>query len=82
MYETRMIEYKDDMSKMVNEMCELQKKYYTQKRKFQKMKESTAKSPYEPILPRVLVSNVKFCGGGYNMTTPPSRDCFLELAKK
>ncbi|XP_032679289.1 cilia- and flagella-associated protein 58-like [Odontomachus brunneus] len=82
MYETQVIEYKDDMSKMVNEMCELKTKYYTQKRKFQKMKESTVKSPYESILPRVLVSSVKFCGGGFNMTTPTSRDCFLESAKK
>lgn len=82
MYETQVVEYKSDMTKMVNEMNELKKRYHAQKRKFQKVKESTAKSPYEPILPRLLVSTVKFCGGGFNMTTPTQRDCFLQLAKK
>ncbi|EFN88290.1 Coiled-coil domain-containing protein 147 [Harpegnathos saltator] len=82
MYETQVGEYKGDMTKMVNEMCELKKKYHTQKKKLQKMKETTAKSSYEPILPGILVSNVKFCGGGFSMTTPTRRNCFLELAKK
>lgn len=82
MYETQVGEYKGDMTKMVDEMCELKKKYYTQKRKFQKIKEITAKSPYEPILSGVLASSVKFCGGGFNMTTPTPKACFLEIAKK
>ncbi|XP_014470458.1 PREDICTED: cilia- and flagella-associated protein 58-like [Dinoponera quadriceps] len=82
MYETQVGEYKGDMTKMANEMCELKKKYHAQKRKFQKMKErDDAKSSYEPILPGVLVSSVKFCGGGFNMTTSTRRNCFLELKK-
>lgn len=81
MYETQVGEYKDGMTKMVNEMCELKNKYYAQKRKFQKMKETTAKPPYEPSLPCVMVSSVKFYGGGFNMTTPAQKGCFLDLAK-
>ncbi|EFN63810.1 Coiled-coil domain-containing protein 147 [Camponotus floridanus] len=76
-YEAQLGEYKGDMERMSNEMCELKKKYYAQKRKLQKIKETSPKSTYEPILPSVLVPNKKFCGGGFRMTTPTPRSCYV-----
>ncbi|KMQ95066.1 putative coiled-coil domain-containing protein 147 [Lasius niger] len=76
-YEVQLGEYKGDMERMGNEMCELKKKYYAQKRKLEKMKETSPKSTYEPILPSVLVSSKKFCGGGFKMTTPTPRSCYV-----
>ncbi|XP_072750545.1 uncharacterized protein [Anoplolepis gracilipes] len=76
-YEAQLGECKGDMEKMGNEMCELKKKYYVQKRKLQKIKETSPKSVYEPILPSVPVSSKKFCGGGFKMTTPTPRSCYV-----
>lgn len=59
------------MAIMTNEMCELKKTFYVQKRKLQKIKETTLKgSTYETILPDILVSTKKFYGGGFKITTP------------
>lgn len=76
-YEAQVGEYKGDMERMGNEMCELKKKYYVQKRKLQKIKEASPKSTYEPILPSVPASSMKFCGGGFKMTTPTPRSCYV-----
>lgn len=76
MYEAQLGDYKGDMERMGNEMCELKKKYYAQKKKLEKIQEAGPKSIYEPILPNVPVSSRKFCGGGFKMTTPTSRNCY------
>ncbi|XP_076230789.1 cilia- and flagella-associated protein 58 [Calliopsis andreniformis] len=77
MYEFQVSEYKIDMDKISGQMCELKKKYYTQKRKLQKTKDSVSKSMSESILPAVTRCPKKFCGGGFNMTTPTPRNCFV-----
>lgn len=83
MYEAQVGEYKGDMARMGNEMCELKRKYYTQKRKLQKMKETTPKSTHESILPGILpLSNKKFCGGGFRMMTPMSKTyCIFDSSR-
>lgn len=75
MYEAQVGEYKGDMARMSGEMGELKKKYYAQKRKLQRMKEATPKSTHELILPGILLSSKKFCGGGFKMSTPTPRSC-------
>ncbi|KAL6434920.1 hypothetical protein ACFW04_005231 [Cataglyphis niger] len=76
-YEAQLGEYKGDMERMGNEMCELKKKYYAQKKKLEKIQEAAPKSTCQPVLPNVLVSSTKFCGGGFKMTTPASRNCYV-----
>lgn len=77
MYEFQVSEYRIDMDKMNGKMCELKKKYYSQKKKLLKSKELDSKSSSEPLLPAVTVCTKKFCGGGFNMTTPTPRSCFV-----
>lgn len=78
MYEAQVGDYKGDIARMSNEMCELKKKYYAQKRKLQKMKEVTPKkSTYEPVLPSIPLASKKFCGGGFRMITPTSQSCCI-----
>ncbi|KAK2585378.1 hypothetical protein KPH14_010053 [Odynerus spinipes] len=77
MYEVEISEYKFDIEKMSKEMCELKTKYYAQKRKLQKAKESRMKSLTEPILPAVPMRQKKFYGGGFSMATPTPRTCFV-----
>ncbi|XP_054004933.1 cilia- and flagella-associated protein 58-like isoform X2 [Hylaeus anthracinus] len=76
MYEVQIGEYRVDMDRMNGQMSELKMKYYAQKRKLQKSKESKLKSVSEPTLPAVSRSTKKFCGGGFNMVTPTPRNCF------
>lgn len=75
MYEAQTEEYKGDMARMGNEMCELKKKYYTQKRKLQKMKEVTPRFTHESILPGIPLSSEKLCGGGFRIMAPTSKSC-------
>jgi len=77
MYELQVGGYKEDMATMANEMCELKKIYYTQKRKFQKIKETTLKSTYKTIFPDILTSNKKFYGGGFKIATPIPKICCI-----
>ncbi|XP_076664868.1 cilia- and flagella-associated protein 58 isoform X2 [Andrena cerasifolii] len=75
MYEVQIGEYRLGMERANGEMCELKEKYYAQKRKLQKSRESRPKSMSEPVLP--AVNGKKFCGGGFNMATPTPRNCFV-----
>ncbi|XP_015188466.1 PREDICTED: cilia- and flagella-associated protein 58-like [Polistes dominula] len=78
MYQVEINEYKFDVERMSKEMCELKMKYYAQKRKLQKEKETRSKSLTESILPAVLpIKQKKFFGGGFNMTTPTPRTNFI-----
>lgn len=77
MYEVQICEYKVDMEKMNNEITDLKKKYYTQKRKLQKSKESKPRRNSDTMLPVVARCAKKFCGGGFNMVAPTPRNCFL-----
>ncbi|XP_043500421.1 cilia- and flagella-associated protein 58-like [Polistes fuscatus] len=77
MYQVEINEYKFDVERMSKEMCELKMKYYAQKRKLQKEKETRSKSLTESILPAVPIKQKKFVGGGFNMTTPTPRTCFI-----
>lgn len=82
-YEAQIGEYKGDMARMGNDMRQLKKKYYVQKRKLQKMKEA-GRSTHEPaLLPGISVSGAKFCGGGFKMATPTTGNCRVpELAAR
>ncbi|XP_029037703.2 cilia- and flagella-associated protein 58-like [Osmia bicornis bicornis] len=77
MYEVQICDYKVDMEKMNNEITDLKKKYYTQKRKLQKSKEFKPRRNSDTMLPVVTRSAKKFCGGGFNMAAPTPRNCFL-----
>ncbi|XP_043264498.1 cilia- and flagella-associated protein 58-like [Colletes gigas] len=77
MYEVQISEYRVGMDRMSGQMSELKMKYYAQKRKLQKSKESKPKSTNEPVLPTINQSLKKFCGGGFNMATPTPRNCFV-----
>ncbi|KAL6254573.1 hypothetical protein P5V15_014625 [Pogonomyrmex californicus] len=76
MYEAHIEENKQDMTKMTNEMYQLKEKYYTQKRELQKMNDMSMnlKSTYKPMFPNILVSNEKFYGGGFKITTSRSKN--------
>lgn len=80
MYESQVSGYKEDMETMTNEMCELRKMYHTQKRKFQKIKETSLKSQYKTIFPDILISNKKFYGGGFKIMTPTSKICIVDTS--
>lgn len=73
MYESQVGDYKEDMATMTNEVCELKKLNQVQKRKFQKIQETTLKSTYKTIFPDIFISNKKFYGGGFKITTPSSK---------
>ncbi|KAI4483156.1 hypothetical protein M0804_008211 [Polistes exclamans] len=77
MYQVEINEYKFDVERMSKEMCELKMKYYAQKRKLQKEKETRSKSLTESILPALPIKQKKFFGGGFNMTTPTPRTSFI-----
>lgn len=80
MYESQVGGYKEDMTTMASEMCELKKIHYGQKRKLQKIKETTLKSTYKTIFPDIL-SNKKFYGGGFKIATPtPKIYCILNTS--
>ncbi|XP_011063040.1 PREDICTED: coiled-coil domain-containing protein 147-like [Acromyrmex echinatior] len=71
MYESQVGGFKDDMTTMTNEMCELTKIFHAQKRKLQKIKEM--KSTYKTMLPDILVGTKKFYGGGFKIKTFSSK---------
>ncbi|KYN41573.1 hypothetical protein ALC56_04037 [Trachymyrmex septentrionalis] len=73
MYESQVDEFKDDMTTMTNEMCELMKLFHAQKRQLQKIKEMTLKSTYKNMLPDILVGTKKFYGGGFKIKTFSSK---------
>ncbi|XP_012060383.1 PREDICTED: cilia- and flagella-associated protein 58-like [Atta cephalotes] len=73
MYESQVGEYKNGMTIMTNEMCELMKIFHAQKRKLQKIKEMTLKSTYKTMLPDILVGTKKFYGGGFKIKTFSSK---------
>ncbi|XP_018404761.1 PREDICTED: cilia- and flagella-associated protein 58-like [Cyphomyrmex costatus] len=73
MYESQVSEFKDDIARMHNEMCELKKMFYTQKGKLQKFKAMTLKSTYKTILPDISVHTKKFYGGGFKIKTCTSK---------
>ncbi|CAK9828131.1 Cilia- and flagella-associated protein 58 [Anthophora retusa] len=77
MYEIQLGEYKLGMDRMSNEMSDLKKKYYTQKKKLQKAKDSNVKSLSDTILPCVNENKKKICGGGFNMAAPTPRSCLV-----
>lgn len=77
MYESQVDGCKENMATMTNEMSKIKKKFYLQKRKLQEVKEITLKSTCETILPDILVSNKKFYGGGFKITTPTPKSCCI-----
>lgn len=79
MYESQVGGYKEDMETMANEMYELKKIYHTQKRKLQKTKETTLKSPYKTMFPDILISK-KLYGGGFKIATPTSKICIVDTS--
>lgn len=76
-YEVQLDEYKIGMDKMSNEMTDLKKKYYLQKRIVQKSREIKPKSLTDSVLPAVTQSQRKICGGGFSMVTPTPRNCLV-----
>ncbi|CAK9796574.1 Cilia- and flagella-associated protein 58 [Anthophora plagiata] len=77
MYEIQLGEYKLGMDRMSNEMSDLKKKYYTQKKKLQRVKDSNVKSLSDTILPCVNENKKKIFGGGFNMAAPTPRSCLI-----
>ncbi|KOC62419.1 Coiled-coil domain-containing protein 147 [Habropoda laboriosa] len=77
MYEVQLGEYKLGMDRMSNEVSDLKKKYYTQKKKLKNAKDSQVKSLSDSILPSVNASKKKICGGGFNMAVPTPRSCLV-----
>ncbi|CAK9800095.1 Cilia- and flagella-associated protein 58 [Anthophora quadrimaculata] len=77
MYEIQLGEYKLGMDRMSNEMSDLKKKYYMQKKKLQRAKDSNVKSLSDTILPCVNENKKKICGGGFNMAAPTPRSCLV-----
>lgn len=80
MYESEVSGYKENMETMTDEICELKKMYHAQKRKVQKIKETTLKSPCKTIFPDILISNKKFYGGGFKIMTPTSKICIVDTS--
>lgn len=80
MYESQVGGYKEDMATMTNEICELKEMYHAQKRKLQKIKETTLKSTYKTIFPDILISNKKFYRGGFKIATPTSKICIADTS--
>ncbi|XP_011875433.1 PREDICTED: cilia- and flagella-associated protein 58-like [Vollenhovia emeryi] len=77
MYESQVGGYKEDAVSMANEMYELKNMFYTQKRKLQKIKETTLKSTYPTNFPDILISNKKFYGGGFKIAKPTPKICCI-----
>ncbi|XP_026674723.1 cilia- and flagella-associated protein 58-like [Ceratina calcarata] len=77
MYQVQVGECRLGMDSMTIEMTHLKKRYFTQKKKLDKLKEGKPKPICEPILPAVENRNQRrFCGGGFNKVTPTPRNAF------
>lgn len=80
MWEGRANEYKYELDNVVKELRDLKGKYYTLKRKNQRIKETDGQeknfNDTYSSLPSLSSSHKKFCGGGFTMTVAPSRNCY------
>lgn len=70
MTEQQAIEYKEDLVKVKEELKQLKKKYFTEKKSFQKRLEALKTDSKDPNQAGEVVNQIKFTGGGFKMSIP------------